>query len=155
MKKLLMCLTLVLVMLLSTACSTNVRQEGDTQAPSETIDKVTAAADEIIASAGVDAVEVEVGEIESGRYGSSARITAQVPNYTELFTAAFEEDDPTGALAKAIENREYTTVEYKGYASVTMDGDNQIVHSDELVKSFIEKELIKAINAVLESEAAK
>ena len=155
MKKLFVCLTLVLTMLFSAACSTNVRQEGNTQAPSETTDKVTAAADEIIASAGVDAVEVEDGEIESGRYGDNAQITAQVPNYTELFTAAFEDDDPTGALAKAIENREYTTVEYKGYASVTMDGDKQIVHSDELVKSFIEKELIKAINAVLESEAAK
>lgn len=155
MKKLLVCLTLVLAMLFSTACSTNVRQEGDTQAPSETIDKVTAAADEIIASAGVDAVEVEVGEIESGRYGSSAKITAQVPNYTELFTAAFAGDDPTDALAKAIEKKEYSTVKYQGYVTVTMDGDEQIVHSDELVKSFIEKELIKAINAVLESEAAK
>ena len=145
-------------MLLCAGCSEE-RKESSNKKPGEGTSQnggdTAAAVDEMIASIGTDAVEVEVVRIETGRYGDTATIKAQVPNYTELFTAALTEKDPTEALARAIEKKEYTTVEYQGYASVAYVNDEQVVESDQVVKTFIEKELIKAINAVMESEAAQ
>ena len=163
MKRTWICLLLVLAMLFCAACSgdgdsSSDKKKDESQSTSDKVDKaekLEAAANEMIASAGVEAVEVVIGEIEEGRYGASAKVTAQIPNYTELFTAAYAEKNPTKALANAIEDEEYTTVEYQGYAPVYYEGDEQIVETDALVKTFIEKELIKAINAVLESEAVE
>ena len=145
MKRTWICLLLVLAMLFCAACSgdgdsSSDKKKDESQSASDKVDKaekLEAAANEMIASAGVEAVEVVIGEIEEGRYGASA------------------EKNPTKALANAIEDEEYTTVEYQGYATVYYEGDEQIVETDALVKTFIEKELIKAINAVLESEAVE
>ena len=84
-------------------------------------------------------------------------MVAQIPNYTELFIAAMGEENIEKAVAKAVNQKEYTTVEYTGYATVETDYSTgiEVVKSDDLVKGFMEKELVKAINAVLEKEAAQ
>lgn len=108
------------------------------------------ALDELISTIGTQGVTVEFGKIEAGRYGDTASITAQVPNYAQLFTDACKTDDPTVALARAIAKQEYTTVEYTDTVAVTYDGETPIYHSEDVIKKFIEQELIKAINAVTE-----
>ncbi len=162
MKRFLLCLMLVGAMMLSVSCSGASVDVDDWDDDSDGSsnkgnggdkDNVSAV-DMMIASIGRESVTVEIGEIEEGRYGASAHVTAQVPNYTELFIAAYAEADPDKALQNAIKKKEYTTVEYEGYATVIYEGEEQIVETDELVEDFIEQELIKAINAVLEMEEA-
>lgn len=162
MKKLLMCLMLAGAMVLSVSCSGasadvddwDDDSEGSANKGNKGDKDKESVVDKMIASIGRESVTVEIGEIEDGRYGASAHVTAQVPNYTELFIAAYAEADPDKALQNAIKKKEYTTVEYEGYATVLYEGEEQIVETDELVEGFIEQELIKAINAVMEMEEA-
>lgn len=162
MKKLLICLVLVLAVFLCTAC-TESEPESSGKKPGNSSsnsggngnsNNQNAQLNELVASIGTEGVTLTYGKIETGRYDDTAPVTAQVPNYTELFAAAVKAEEPTVALARAIEKKDFTTVEYTGYVTVTYDGDTPVYHSEKLVKSFVEKELIKAINAVLESEAA-
>lgn len=155
MKKILLCLLLVPVLLFS-ACSGKEDTESDSdksngsKVTTSKTDKEEAIVNEILSSIGVEGVSVEVGEIS----GATAPVVAQVPNYTELFMAAYAEKDPTASLQTAILKKEYTTVEYTGYATVTYEDGEPTVNTDALIVSFIEQELIKAINAVSEAEEA-
>ncbi len=103
----------------------------------------------IIASAGTDAVTYEIVSND----GVYAKIVAQVPNYTELFAKALTSNNPEKFLATAITNNDFTTVEYTGNANIATSPDGkEIICSDELIEGFVEQELIKAINTILESE---
>lgn len=105
--------------------------------------------DEIIASAGVDSVTFEIVKND----GVYATINAQVPDYTALLTRALNSSDPEKYFANAISNGDYNTVEYTGRANVATDPNGkEIILSDELIEGFVEQELIKAINAILEAE---
>lgn len=165
MKRFLICLLLALAMVLSVSCTSSYdggESDDDSEVSSDKGNKGNkgdgddedkqSAVDEMIASIGRESVTVEVGEVPQGDY--RAPVKAQVPNYTELFTAAYAEADPDKALQNAIRNKEYTTVEYEGYADVRYEGDEEIIDTDRLVDGFIEQELIKAINAVMELEEA-
>lgn len=162
MKKFLMCLLLIAAILLCAGCAGSGETPADKKPGNSSSgggggsnsDNKEVVMDQLIASVGTEGVTVVIGKIEPGRYGDSAPVTAQVPNYTELFAAACKAEDPTEALARAIEKKTFTTVEYTGYVSVSYDGETPVYNTDKLVQGFIEKELIKAINAVLESEAA-
>lgn len=92
--------------------------------------------------------EIEVEETVDEDTGT-LRVTAQVPDYTQLFLAAMDSDDPDKALRKAIDAGEYDTVEYETEVR-RMETEDGAPQSEALVKSFIEEELIKAINAVTE-----
>ncbi len=108
---------------------------------------------EVIASIGTEGVQFEVGEITMQSEASgTAKIVAQVPDYTALFAAALEKDDPTGALEDAILEGNFATVKYEGTAAVLMVNGEQVVKHEKVVKQFVEQELIKAINALLEVE---
>lgn len=164
MKRSLICVLLIIAALLCTGCAGN-EPESSSKKPSKKPSSSSSSGnnntnnsnpivEQLIASIGTEGVALEFGKIETGRYGDSAPVTAQVPNYTELFTAACTSENPTEALARAIEKKDFTTVEYTGYAAVTYDGDTPVYDTEMLVKDFIEQELIKAINAVTESEEA-
>lgn len=113
-------------------------------------DGMQSAIDQMIATVGLESVIVEVGEFGEGDY--QVLVKAQVPCYTELFLASYAEKNPDIALQSAIMKKEYSTVSYEGYAPVrTVDGQ-LIADTDTLVRGFIEQELIKAINAVMEAE---
>ena len=113
-------------------------------------DSMQSAIDQMIATVGIESVIVEVAEFDEGDY--QVLVKAQVPCYTELFLASYAEKNPDIALQSAIMKKEYSTVSYEGYASVrTVDGQ-PIADTDTLVRGFIEQELIKAINAVMEAE---
>ncbi|MGM9636452.1 MAG: hypothetical protein ACI3YK_00535 [Eubacteriales bacterium] len=160
MKKILLCLLLVPVLLFS-SCSGKDGTDSDSdgskgsKVTTSKTDKEEAIVNEILASIGVEGVTVEVGEITGEGVGATASVVAQVPNYTELFMAAYAEKDPTQSLQTAILKKDYTTVEYKGYAAVTYEDGEPIVNTEELITSFVEQELIKAINAVSEAEEAE
>ena len=165
MKKLLICLMLVFAVFICAACTgeepeSSGKKPGNSSSSSggngsnNNNNNQNAAINQLVASIGTEGVTLTYGKIEGGRYEDMAPVTAQVPNYTELFAAAVKAEDPTVALARAIDKKEFTTVEYTGYVTVTYEGETPVYHSEDLVKSFVEKELIKAINAVLESEAA-
>lgn len=143
---------LLAVALLCVGCSDDIsdtdgtkssKKPGSTQVQQEEFS-------EIIASIGADSVEVEIVEIysQTGR----AAIKAQVPDYTTLFSEAIYQDDPTGALEEAILKGDFPTVSYEGTATVTTVDGEQVVDYEEAVKDFIEQELIKAINTILEVE---
>lgn len=163
MKKFFICLLLILAALVCIGCA---EQEQESDRPNKKPSHSSSSGnngnstpkdpvlDELIASVGTEGVTLEFGKIETGRYNDTAPVTAQVPNYTELFTAACQSENPTTTLARAIDKKDFTTVEYTGYVPVTYDGETPVYDSESLVRSFVEQELIKAINAVLESEAA-
>ena len=107
------------------------------------------AVDKIIASAGAEAVTFEIVSND----GVTAKIVAQIPNYTELLTNAMASSDPESHFANAVSNKDYTTVEYTGYADIaTSPEGKETILTDTVIEDFIEKELIKAINAVYEAE---
>jgi hypothetical protein len=160
MRKFLLCFLLIAAMLLCMGCA-----EEETQRPNKKPGQSSSnsgekndpqkdpALEELISTIGTQGVTVEFGKIEAGRYGDTASITAQIPNYTQLFAAACKTDNPTTALARAIAKQEYTTIEYTDTVVVTYDGETPIYLSEDVVKEFIEQELIKAINAVTEGGA--
>lgn len=105
--------------------------------------------DSIIASAGVESVTYEI----LSENGQSVFVKASVPNYTELLTDAMKAENPEKAFADAITNGAYTTVEYEGYANKTAnENGEETADIDALLRTFVEKELIKAINTVMEAE---
>ena len=107
-----------------------------------------AAPDQWIAEVGLEEIDVEETVDDSS---GSVHVTAQVPNYTELFLEAMGSDDPDRALRQAIDGGEYDTVQYESSVRITSMDEDGSPNTDGLVKSFIEEELIKAINAVTES----
>lgn len=108
---------------------------------------------EVIASIGTEGCKVEIGKITMhSEVSGTAQIVAQVPDYTALFAAALEQNDPTQALEDAILDGEFAMVQYEGTAPVTVVEGEQVVNHEETVKKFVEQELIKAINTLLEAE---
>lgn len=151
MKKFLIYLLAILVALALVSCSKG--EEEPEESEEEAQKRKEAKIEALIKSAGVDSVEYTVGEIEQYRYGSMAPVTAEVPNYTELFCAVYNEKNPEKALARMISKKEYTTVTYDGYANVTYETEEPTIHTDEIIKTFIDRELVKAINEVLRLDA--
>lgn len=159
MRKSLICLLLIIAALLCAGCAGN-EPEASSKNPNKKPSSSSSSGnnntnpivEQLIASIGTEGVTVEIGEIETGRYNDSAPVTAQVPDYTELFRSAIGAEDPTEALARAIDKKDFSTVECTGYVTVLYDGDTPIYETEELVKGFVEQELIKAINTILESE---
>ncbi len=158
MKKTLIFLLIVLFAFSFCACSSKDDKSEESKengkATSDTLNNNEEENDEfaeyLLSTIGIDGIEVEIGEVE----GSSAYIVAQIPDYTQIFLAISKESDPKSALEKIINKEDYETIEFTGYAEVTYDEQgNQVIHSEELIKTFVEKELIKAINAATEEEA--
>lgn len=108
----------------------------------------------LLNSIGTEGVEYEVKYTGGSYY---AKIIAQVPDYTSLFLAACGEADPNRALRNAIQNQNFTTVEYTGNVFAEMV-DGEVVYdaeeAQEVLLDFVEAELIKAINAVTEQGGA-
>lgn len=152
MKKILTFFVLILILVFSLSCS----KEGDTEEKESTPEEKTERYYDIIRSAGTSGIEVEVKNVNMWNdYEGTATIVAAVPDYTELFKAVYGEKDMTKALARAIKREEFTTIDYEGTVPVSVVAGEQVVNSDETVKKFIEKELIKAINAVIDMEVAE
>lgn len=149
MKKLFLVLMLVFLMIFSLSCAKE--EEEDSESDSK---RKTEMYENIIRSAGVEEVAIEVNYVDmyNESYGT-AKIIAKVPDYTQLFESAVEEEDMTKALARAIKKGEYPTVDYPTNVPVTVVDGEQILDSDAEIKRLIEKELIKAINIVMANEA--
>ena len=155
MKKKLLCLLLVMVTVFMVACSDNNTSSDKNNSEEKKENKQQEIIDQLLNEISLEGIKVTVGEPEEFRLEKRVHVVAQIPNYTELFIAAMGEENIEKAVAKAINQKEYTTVEYTGYATVETDYStgSEVVKSDDLVKGFMEKELVKAINAVLEKEA--
>ena len=143
MKKVLVCMMLIVSMLLCVGCGDD--QDRNSQKNSN---------NKIAEAIGVKGIELVIGDIHHDSSGDTAEIVAKIPNYTQLFTTVCDADDFTGALLAEIEKGNFSTVEYTGEVTVTYDGEKPIYNTDPVVKGFIEEELIKAINTVMESENA-
>ena len=158
MKKRLLCIVLALVTVFLVACSSSSTSSDKKDSEEEKKEnKQQEIIDQILNEISLEGIKVTIGEAEQLRLEKRVKVVAQIPNYTELFIAAMGEENIEKAVAKAVNQKEYTTVEYSGYATVETDYDtgSEVVKSDELIKSFMEKELVKAINAVLEKEASQ
>jgi len=157
MKKRLLCFLLVLATVVLVACGNSSTSSEKNDSEENKDNKQQEIIDQLINEISLDGIKFTTGEPEQLRLETRVRVVAQIPNYTELFIAAMGEEDIEKAVAKAVNQKEYTTVEYSGYATVETDYNtgSEVVKSDELIKSFMEEELVKAINAVLEKEAAQ
>jgi len=157
MKKRLFCILLVLATVFLVACGNSSTSSEKNDSEENKDNKQQEIIDQLINEISLDGIKFTTGEPEQLRLETRVRVVAQIPNYTELFIAAMGEEDIEKAVAKAVNQKEYTTVEYSGYATVETDYNtgSEVVKSDELIKSFMEEELVKAINAVLEKEAAQ
>lgn len=150
MKKILIYLLVVLSLLL-VGCSSKEEAEEEKEVSAE--EKLEKQYD-VIRSVGKEAIEYSVkSRSDWNDYSGTAHIVAQVPSYTEIFLEAYEKEDMTRALVSAIRRKEYSTVEYSGYAPYTIYDGVETIDTDEAFESFIEQELIKAINAVMEKES--
>ena len=143
MKKVLVCVFLIFSILLCVGCGDD--QDRNSQKNSNA---------KIAEAIGTKGVAVEIGDIQHSSSGDTAQIVAQIPDYTQLFTAISDKGDFTEALLAEIDKGNFSTVEYRGEISVTYSGEKPVFDTDPIVKSFVEEELIKAINAVMESENA-
>lgn len=99
---------------------------------------------------GVDSIQVEIDTSKGG--DGKAAVTAYVPDYTEIFTEAFAQKNYEKALVEIINRKEYKTREYFGFGNVKEENGKTVLDDEELIKGFMEKELIKAINAVIDQE---
>lgn len=148
MKKLLICFLLLFIFVLP-ACSSESVEEEREETKEEKLEKQY----DIIRSVGKEAITYEVkSRSDWNDYEGTALIVAQVPSYTEIFLQAYGKEDMTRALVTAIRRKEFSTVEYSGYAPYTNYDGVETINTDEVFASFIEKELIKAINAITAKE---
>ena len=147
MKKIILCFLFAFLIIFSLSCAKETDKE------EESSESKTEMYENIIRSAGLEKVDIEISYVDmyNESYGN-AKIIAKIPDYTQLFKAAAEEENMTKALARAIKKGEYPTVEYQTTVPVTVIDGEQVIDSDAEVKKFIEKELIKAINEVMASE---
>ncbi|MBQ7897285.1 MAG: hypothetical protein IJ323_02565 [Clostridia bacterium] len=152
MKKILTCFMLLLLLVFSLSCAKESGAEEKESTPEEKAERYY----ETIRSIGTEGIEVEVKSVNMWNdYEGTAAIIATIPDYTELFVAVYGEKDMTKALAKAIRREEFTTIKYEGTVPVSVVAGEQVVNSEDTVKDFVEKELIKAINAVMDLEGAE
>jgi len=90
-------------------------------------------------------------EMENEKEGT-ATITVSMPNYEQLYKEALQAENPDEYLLKALEEKEFSTVEYEEKVPVTVEKLETIIHSEEVVNQLLEEELIKAINALTREE---
>mgnify|MGYP005761771089 FL=1 len=108
---------------------------------------------EKLAELGQETLTVEEGEIrmESETEGE-ADLMVRLPDYEALFLEALNAEDPDAYLENALENGDYETKQVETRAQVTVEGGNQVVHSEEAAKEALEKELVQAIAALAGEE---
>lgn len=150
MKRFFLCVLIFALALTLIGCSGNNATDDSEEESEESLEEKLERQYETIRSLGIESIEVEVKSYSLWNdYEGTATISAKIPNYTELFTMAYGEEDMTKALYKEIKKKNYSTVECIGTAPIKVYGEEQILDSEEAVKTLVEKELIRAINAVL------
>lgn len=80
----------------------------------------------------------------------TATIIITIPDYTELYLNAIQSDNSEKYIREALESGNYNTLKYEKSAHVTVENGKTIVFYEEIVEQLLEKELIKAINALSE-----
>ena len=155
MKKRMLCILLILITVFLAACGGNGASSSLKDSEEEKREnKQQEIINRLLEEISLEGIKITTGEIEEFRLEKRVKIVAEIPNYTELFITAIEEENFEKAVAKAVNEKKYSTVEYSGYATVETDytTGSEVINSDKIVKGFMEKELVKAINAVLEKE---
>lgn len=82
----------------------------------------------------------------------TATVTIEVPDYTDIYIAAYNSKNPERYIVDALKKGKYNTKKYEEDVKVTVENGETVIHSDEIVYKIIEKELIAAVNAVTEVE---
>ena len=154
MQKRMLCILLILITVFLAACGGNGASSSLKDSEEKRENKQQEIINRLLEEISLEGIKITTGEIEEFRLEKRVKIVAEIPNYTELFITAIEEENFEKAVAKAVNEKKYSTVEYSGYATVETDytTGSEVINSDEIVKGFMEKELVKAINAVLEKE---
>lgn len=109
--------------------------------------------DTILETLNERAVVVEKTDIVmvTGNEGT-AKIVVQLPDYELLFKGAYASDNPDQYLVGSLALGKYGTKEYERVATVTVEGEEATIHSDEVVHQLLEEALINAINTLSEVE---
>ena len=79
-------------------------------------------------------------------------LTVQLPDYTQLYNKACTSKNPDQFILESLQSGEYDVCEYEITAKITIENGEQVIHSDEAINMLLEKELAKAINALLEAQ---
>ena len=82
----------------------------------------------------------------------TATITIEVPNYADIYIAAYNSKNPERYIVDALKKGKYDTKKYEEDVKVTVEEGETVIHSDEIVDKIIEKELVNAVNALTEVE---
>lgn len=82
----------------------------------------------------------------------TAKIVIKLPDYELLFKEAYASENPDQYLVKALALGKYEIIEYEKVATVTVEGGETTIRSDEVVHQLLEEALINAINALSEVE---
>lgn len=82
----------------------------------------------------------------------TALIKVRIPDYTKLFQTAIHTQNPNQYIVDALDSGETAMIEIEVSARVTVENGEQIIHTEEAIKKLIEKELSKAITAIMEEQ---
>lgn len=82
----------------------------------------------------------------------TATITIEVPNYADIYIAAYNSKNPERYIVDALKKGKYDTKKYEEDVKVTVEDGETVIHSDEIVDKIIEKELVNAVNTLTEVE---
>ena len=108
---------------------------------------------EVFYEANSKCIEFETNSIVmNGDSEGIVTLTVQLPDYTQLYNKACTSKNPDQFILESLQSGEYDVCEYEIAAKITIENGEQIIHSDEAINMLLEKELAKAINALLEAQ---
>lgn len=111
------------------------------------------AGQEVFYEANSKCIEFETHNIVmNGDSEGSVTLIVQLPDYTQLYNNAYISKNPDQFILEVLQSGEYDVCEYEIIAKVTIEKGEQVIHSDEAINMLLEKELAKAINALLEAQ---
>ena len=115
--------------------------------------KASQAGHEVFYEANSKCIEFETNSIVmNGDSEGIVTLTVQLPDYTQLYNKACTSKNPDQFILESLQSGEYDVCEYEITAKITIENGEQVIHSDEAINMLLEKELAKAINALLEAQ---
>ncbi len=82
----------------------------------------------------------------------TATISIKMPDYGNLYQQAASSEDFRQFIINALKSGKYNTIEFEETAPVTMEDNNRVIHSEDIIDSLLEQELIDAVNFLMEVE---
>lgn len=91
----------------------------------------------------VEQKEIHMTDAANG----TAVLSITMPDYEKLYQAAAASPSFKQYMIHALRSGEYETVVFEETASVTVENNKQVVHSEEVISSLLDEQLVIAVEA--------